>query len=177
MATLDEVQEQVAALGFTDTFGTKKEIKFLPEVLRGSESIKGLTSGFMGGNTWLIVCTEKRIIFLDKGMLYGLKQKDTPLEKINSIEHKIGMIFGKITIRDAASEMTIEHIEKTAVAPFLETVNSAIEALKSSANAPPPAGNEHVDVASQLGKLADLRDKGVLTEEEFQGQKKKLLSL
>ena len=43
--------------------------------------------------------------------------------------------------------------------------------------APSPAGNEQVDVASQLGKLADLRDKGVLTEEEFQGQKKKLLGL
>ena len=149
----------------------------MPEVLREGETVKGLTSGFMDGNTWLIVCTERRIIFLDKGMLYGLKQKDTPLEKINSIEHKIGMIFGKITIRDAATEITIDNLQKAAVAPFLETVNSAIEALKNSTNAPPPAGNEPVDVASQLGKLADLRDKGVLTEEEFQGQKKKLLSL
>ena len=149
----------------------------MPEVLREGETVKGLTSGFMDGNTWLIVCTERRIIFLDKGMLYGLKQKDTPLEKINSIEHKIGMIFGKITIRDAATEITIDNLQKAAVAPFLETVNSAIEALKNSTNAPPPAGNEPVDVASQLGKLTDLRDKGVLTEEEFQGQKKKLLSL
>ena len=157
--------------------GLSKEVKSLPEVLREGETVKGLTSGFMDGNTWLIVCTERRIIFLDKGMLYGLKQKDTPLEKINSIEHKIGMIFGKITIRDAATEITIDNLQKAAVAPFLETVNSAIEALKNSTNAPPPAGNEPVDVASQLGKLADLRDKGVLTEEEFQGQKKKLLSL
>ena len=157
--------------------GLSKEVKSLPEVLREGETVKGLTSGFMDGNTWLIVCTERRIIFLDKGMLYGLKQKDTPLEKINSIEHKIGMIFGKITIRDAATEITIDNLQKAAVAPFIETVNSAIEALKNSTNAPPPAGNEPVDVASQLGKLADLRDKGVLTEEEFQGQKKKLLSL
>jgi hypothetical protein len=157
--------------------GLSKEVKSLPEVLREGETVKGLTSGFMDGNTWLIVCTERRIIFLDKGMLYGLKQKDTPLEKINSIEHKIGMIFGKITIRDAATEITIDNLQKAAVAPFLETVNSAIEALKNSTNAPPPAGNEPVDVASQLGKLTDLRDKGVLTEEEFQGQKKKLLSL
>ena len=177
MPTLDEIQEQIASLGGADTFGTKKEVKSLPEVLREGETVKGLTSGFMDGNTWLIVCTERRIIFLDKGMLYGLKQKDTPLEKINSIEHKIGMIFGKITIRDAATEITIDNLQKAAVAPFLETVNSAIEALKNSTNAPPPAGNEPVDVASQLGKLTDLRDKGVLTEEEFQGQKKKLLSL
>ncbi len=32
-----------------------------------------------------------------------------------------------------------------------------------------------VDVASQLAKLADLKEKGYLTDEEFQAQKKKLL--
>ena len=73
--------------------------------------------------------------------------------------------------------MTIKNVDKKSVPPFLESVNIAIEALKNKANAPAPAGNEQVDVASQLGKLADLRDKGVLTEEEFQGQKKKLLGL
>ena len=31
------------------------------------------------------------------------------------------------------------------------------------------------DVADELGKLADLRDRGVLTEAEFQQQKAKLL--
>ena len=178
MATLDEIKGQIASLeGALDTFGTKKEIESLPEVLREGETIKGLTSGLTDGNTWLIVCTERRIIFLDKGMFYGLKQKETRLEKINSIEHKIGMLFGKITIWDGASQITIDNVNNKSVPPFLEAVNTAIEALKNKANAPAPAGNEQVDVASQLGKLADLRDKGVLTEEEFQGQKKKLLSL
>lgn len=177
MATLEEVQEQIAALGSTDTFGTKKEIKSLPEVLHEGESIKGLTSGLMDANTWLIVCTDRRIVFLDKGLIYGLQRKDTPLEKINSIEHKTGMIFGKITIREAGTEMTISNIYKETVAPFVESVNTAIEELKNSSNVEAAAKNEHLDVASQLGKLADLRDRGVLTEEEFQGQKKKLLSL
>ena len=38
------------------------------------------------------------------------------------------------------------------------------------------AGAEGADNASQLQKLADLRDRGVLTEEEFQSEKAKLLS-
>jgi hypothetical protein len=39
----------------------------------------------------------------------------------------------------------------------------------------PAAPQPHVDVADQLTKLADLRDRGVLTDAEFETQKKKLL--
>ena len=38
------------------------------------------------------------------------------------------------------------------------------------------AGTPGADNASQLQKLADLRDRGVLTEDEFQSEKAKLLS-
>tara|TARA_B100000315_G_scaffold137306_1_gene126469 strand:+ start:539 stop:997 length:459 start_codon:yes stop_codon:yes gene_type:complete len=44
----------------------------------------------------------------------------------------------------------------------------------SSAPEPPPAEPEF-SVADELGKLADLRDRGVLSEEEFEEQKMKLL--
>ena len=37
------------------------------------------------------------------------------------------------------------------------------------------APQQQPDVADQLGKLADLRDRGVLTAAEFQAQKQKLL--
>jgi len=38
------------------------------------------------------------------------------------------------------------------------------------------AGTSGADTASQLSKLADLKTQGVLTEEEFQSQKAKLLN-
>jgi ABC-type multidrug transport system fused ATPase/permease subunit len=38
------------------------------------------------------------------------------------------------------------------------------------------AGGSGVDTASQLSKLADLKSQGVLTEEEFQSEKSKLLN-
>ena len=41
--------------------------------------------------------------------------------------------------------------------------------------APAPAPAQEVDVASQLERLADLKDQGILTEEEFTAQKAKLL--
>ncbi len=41
--------------------------------------------------------------------------------------------------------------------------------------APPPPAAPAVDVVEQLTKLAQLRDQGILTEEEFAAQKAKLL--
>jgi hypothetical protein len=45
------------------------------------------------------------------------------------------------------------------------------------AQAPPPAAAAPVDVVGQLQGLADLKDKGILTDAEFETQKAKLLAM
>lgn len=176
MPTISEVQQQIKALGQVDSFGTRKEIDSLPNILSEGESVLALTSGLMDGSTWLLVCTEKRVIFLDKGMFYGLKQRETPLEKINSIEQKTGMIFGSIGIWDGAAQMEIENVMKGTVKPFVEVVNRARDALKKEGGRDRhPGGSSGTDVASQLERLAALRDRGVLTNDEFCAQKAKVL--
>lgn len=175
MPTLKQVQRQIKALGEVDTFGTKKEIRYLPEILTSEESVIALTSGLMDGNTWLIVCTQRRVIFLDKGMIYGLKQRETPLEKINSIEQKTGLIFGSIGIWDGAALMEIKNVMKKTVRPFVEAVNCARKALEGGVSLQEPKQASHAtDVTSQLERLASLRERGALTEDEFQTQKDRL---
>ena len=41
---------------------------------------------------------------------------------------------------------------------------------------PPPAATPEVDVIAQLKELAELKDQGILTEDEFAAQKAKLLN-
>ena len=124
-----EIAEQIAAIGETDTFGTKKEIRYLPEVLATDERLLGLTSGMLNGNTWLIVCTDRRVVFLDKGMLYGLKQTEIPLDSISSISHETGMMYGSISVTGAGlAGMKIKQISKKSVAKFARTVQEARQA-------------------------------------------------
>jgi len=176
MPTLDEVKKMVKDLGKdVDTFGTKKEIKYLPEIMSDDEKILYLTSGLMDNNTWLITCTNKRVIFLDKGMVYGLKQVETPLERINSIQQKTGMMFGEIAIWDGSSKMEIKQVMKKTVKPFVAAVNQAIDTIKKSNSGGSASGGS--DPAAQLEKFAELKEKGVITEEEFQAKKKELLNL
>lgn len=79
--TYEEILSRMKELGNIDTFGTKKEIKELPNIMYQGETIEYMMSGLLNGNTWLITCTNKRVLFLDKGMFFGCKQLEIPLEK------------------------------------------------------------------------------------------------
>lgn len=169
------VDSQIKALGDFHQWFTKKEIQHLPEVLSPGETIKALTSGFYEGNTWLVTVTDQRILFLDKGMLFGLKQVELPLRQISSISHKTGLMFGELHIATSSGKSLIKNIPKGEAAK----IASIISSLVRSAHAPsvqPSTQSAPADVASQLERLVALMEKGVLTAQEFSAQKAKLLS-
>lgn len=170
---LKEKYKEIAQRIGDDQFFTKKELNYLPEVLRLNEDILAFSSGLMNGNTWLITLTTKRIIFLDKGMIWGLKQTSIDLDKINSISAKTGIIFGDILIEDGATERKITNVWKKTVKPFTNMVQDAIENNRNS-NRQPQTKEE--DPYSRLEKLAILKEKGIISEEEFNIEKQKILS-
>lgn len=174
--TYDEIMKRLKELGTVDLFGTKKEVKELPNVMYDGETLEYLMSGFLDGSTWLITCTNKRVLFLDKGMFFGCKQLEIPLEKINSIEAKKGLFLGSIAIWDGASVMKIDQVQKKALQPFVTAVNTAREGCKKQFSSPSvvPVENDYID---QLEKLAELKEKGIITQEEFETKKKQILGL
>ena len=136
----------------------------------------------MDGTTWLIVCTQKRILLLDHGFLFGFKQSEMNLENINSISYQTGLLFGSIEIWHSGARMLIENCNKKTVKPFVEAVNAAMTAAKgartaSVTNTAIPAAPAADDMVSQLERLGALVEKGLLSKEEFEAQKKKLLGL
>jgi hypothetical protein len=157
-----------------DQFFTKKELNHLPEILSEGEQVLAFTSGIMDGNTWLITLTDRRIIFLDKGMIYGLKQASIGLDKVNAVSGKTGLIFGSITIEDGASQRHISNVWKKTVVRFVNKVRDALEQRRL----PPLAYSQAqgTDVVSMLERLAALRASGIITEQEFEQQKTKILA-
>lgn len=177
MPTIEEIQKQIQAIpGGTDLWGTKKEVRHLPEVLQQGEAIRHLTSGMMEGNTWLIVCTNRRVLLLDKGLLYGLKQKEIQLKSISSVEHSTGMFFGEIVITVSSNRLKIENCVKQTVKAFVGALNAAREEVDRPAPAAIAAAAPADDFVSKLERLAALRERGMLSDEEFAQQKQRLLS-
>lgn len=173
----DSVESQLQALGDFHQWFTKKEIQHLPAVLSKGERIKALTSGLYQGNTWLITVTDQRLLFLDKGMVFGLKQVELPLKQISALSHKTGLLFGEIHISTSGGKSVIQTIPKGEVAKIAAIISSLIrEAHEVKVPVASTVAPQPVDVASQLERLAALMEKGILTPEEFAAQKAKLLS-
>lgn len=170
-----DVLARLRDVNVTDLFGTKKEVKELPNILRNDETIMYATSGFVDGNTWLITCTNKRILFLDKGMIYGLKQVEIPIEKINSVSYSKGLMFGNITIHHGSDHMEIKQINKITLNPLVDAINNEIENLKGEKNDPIQSKELSYSIADEIKKFKGLLDEGVITEDEFQTKKKELL--
>ena len=79
------------------------------------------------------------------------------------------------------ARMLIENCGKKTVKPFCDAVNKAIKELKNEApqtqtTVPAEKSTEDDDIVGKLERLATLKEKGILTDEEFATQKAKILS-
>lgn len=186
MQKLNDIWKQINALPHRYVFYTRKEIRALPSILGDNERILALTSGFMDGKTWLAVCTDRRVIFMNRGMFFGLKQKQMNLDRIQSIDSSHVIFFGSIRLWDGASAIEIRMVLKSSVGPFVRTVQDAMDMYKrqlavdlaervSSANANAKANNAE-KMTAELERLSKLKAEGHLSEKEFLAAKAKLLS-
>ena len=176
------------------------ERKHLPNVMMDDELLIWMSSGTLastgkearkGGNC-LIALTDRRILILDKRLFGGTQTIAIDLDKVNSITGDTGWIFGSFKIQDGGDERKVDMVAKKTVHTFVQQVQRAIEARKLEARTPLAdeweesggysfgadgrSGGGDSDLVTQLERLADLRDRGVLTDLEFQKQKDRILS-
>ena len=187
MPTIEQVWAQVNALPDRYIFYTKKEIRYLPKILAADERILALTSGVMNKRTWLSVCTNRRVLFIDRGMFFGLRQLQINLDRLQAIESDVGLFFGSIRVFDAGSSMTISMVLRRSIAPFVRTVQEAMDAYKhqavydlarasvSSLHAETTPQETKTPLITELERLAKLKADGHLTDTEYAAAKTKLL--
>ena len=175
MPTLAEVKRQIEAYPDRYIFWTGKEIRALPKILDEGENIKAVTSGILNNATWLAVCTDRRLLFINCGMVYGMEQVQMPLDRIQSIDHQFAIFFGSISVFDGMNIFTLNMVLRSSILPFVRITEEMMYAQRHPQMKPAAPAVEQADVASQLSKLAELKEKGYLTDAEFQMQKKKLL--
>ncbi len=173
--------------GFFDTFGVKKEFSVLPNYLEEGEVVFALASGIVtqsdtsnsadwGSNSWLVVLTNERFLFLDHAML--TKSVDTQsvrLDRVQAVSASQGFLLGKIVVDLSARVIVIDNCQKKDVRAMADIANKLIrerEKASSQRNSAPI----NVDYADQLMKFADLHAKGILSDDEFSEAKKKLIA-
>jgi hypothetical protein len=81
-------------------------------------------------------------------------------------------VWGELTLKTSNSDLKVKVFR-----PYLKQLSDIItkHVTDSQQNESAPTESRNVDIADQIKKLADLKEQGILTEEEFIVQKQKLL--
>lgn len=171
---LDQIKKQIQDLNLSgiSNFLARREINELPSILAPTEIIDNIAQGVYNKGQGILISTNRRLIFVDKGILYGLKVEDFPLDKITSIQYETGLLLGGIKIHTSGNIAKIENVDKASARSFAEFVRDKLSQTKETTIT---SIVSEPNVLDQLEKLAKLKDKGVLSEDEFSEQKKKLL--
>ncbi|WP_167375027.1 PH domain-containing protein [Prosthecochloris sp. GSB1] len=173
-----------------DSFGTKKELKVLPEYLEPDEVVFALTSGFMeqsetsnsfdfGVNTWLVVLTSDRFLFLDAAMLTSsVDTQSIRHDRVQAVSASQGWVLGKVMVDLGSRLVTIDNCQKATVKVVADLANKWLKELADKKNTPVPQPQQSSEESGldKLEKLAKLHSMGALSDEEFNAAKQKVLS-
>ncbi|WP_329529657.1 PH domain-containing protein [Streptomyces sp. NBC_01462] len=160
-----------AAAKLSSTFGSKREIQRLPEVLWEGESVEMLATGQYGGGAGLIAMTNLRLIFYKNGIMQQTVE-DFPYGKISSVQWQGGMVMGTLTVYTSGNRADIKNMPKDQGKALADDLRRHIAqgttpgvAPAGSAAVPAPAPAQ--DIASRLATLDELRGQGLLSDEEY----------
>jgi uncharacterized membrane protein YdbT with pleckstrin-like domain len=138
-------------------------------------------------NLWIV--TNLRVI--DEYGVFSNNAKESPLEKINNVSYLqsfLGRIFGygNVQIQTAAEIGSTTYFSVENPKELKDTITQMQEEyklyqIKKQANEfanVMSAGqqNNKTDVAAELEKLYELKQKGILTEDEYNNRKTKILN-
>ena len=129
----DEVKmmAQVKSVGkqylMTD-FKLNSLFKALPGVLEPAEKIIDIIRGDHGLKDFVVVATDKRIMFVAKPLIGGLTVKENDYSKIASIAFDEGFLWSNLNVNlKDGSKLTLKVLVKGEGKPFVEKTNKHLK--------------------------------------------------
>ena len=172
--TKARIEEQVARLGKVSLWGVRKELRDLPKKIDEDEEILGLLRGFTKELTIvLLVATKKRLFILDRRFFYGSASKEISYLTIANVRNQTGLFFGDLIIDDQGEDHRFIYAYKKDLRKFADVLGDKVEEYREKSV---EANDQYLSTADELKKLWDLKEKGVITEEEFKTQKRRLMT-
>jgi len=164
-----------AAARMSWTFGGKRELKKLVEHVQDDEVVSFIAQGTYQTNQGIVVLTDQRLLFVFYGFASAVVE-DFPLRSITSVASKKGIGSGTLIVHVAGAATHITSVINSDLGHILDALRLAVKAGQNPQQVLMHQAPAAIDVADQLGKLAALRDRGILSDDEFAAQKAKLLT-
>lgn len=125
----------------------------------------------------VLIITEQRVAFYAKSSLINKEiYKSMPLRQISSIEYTGGWFSKKMKLVTNNDQIDFSFLDgKHVIQEFQKTLESKREEIMNSTNSEPAAVITVESIPDQIKKLAELKDLGILTADEFDLKKQHLL--
>ena len=134
------------------------------------------------GNTWLVVLTNERFLFVDHAKLTSaVDTQSIRLDNVQAVSSSQGYSLGKIMVDLGSRIVYVDNCKKSSVEAMAILANQLLRDKSLQKNKQPGEKDESnkepngQDIVSQLDRLGDLYNKGLLTEEEFKSMKAKII--
>ena len=166
------VNAALERLGKLGRFFGAREAAALSQFVYVDERVIELAQGVYDGNQGMLVLTTKRLFFFDKAS-FGAKVEDFDFRAINSLGHSTSLGGETIDISISGRMAQITNVVHGRGGTFIQAfrdLRAENERPAAPTSAAPP------DVLEQIKKLGELRDAGVLTDDEFAAKKAELLA-
>ncbi|WP_455813022.1 SHOCT domain-containing protein [Pseudomonas graminis] len=165
----------------------KHVTNFKKKHLQQGESVKTWGEGYIGNvmgkgkdtqHNGVLLVTDVRVAFYRKGLL-GEVLENIPLKLITSIERKSMLGHRVIKLHTSHDDLAFKTFSKEAELNIIEAIEAGrglkVDAPDIAVPVSAPAATS--DPYEQLKKLSELKSVGIISEEEYQQKKEKLLQL
>ena len=182
MWTKEKVKEFANDIGYHHQF-TSGELNSLHTILSVDEECYGMTEGMLKkvhvnkhSGYGIALLTNKRFLFYHKGFLGSITLEQFPLDTISSISFHKGVLFSSLHVYAAnVDEIIIEQCDNNNAGRIVQVWQHILN--ERSIFQTEPANDITSDPVTELEKWHSLKEKGVITEDEYNSMKKKILGL
>ena len=191
MWTKEKIKEFAAFIKYHCQF-TPGELKTLHTILRDDEDCFGMAEGMMKkvhhskhSGYGIAVLTDKRFLFYHKGLLGATTIEEFPISSVSSITISKGSLFSSLHVYAAnVDEIIIQQCDNNNAARIVQawqillTERDMISSgLAAEAASNPQPDESTSDPTGELEKWHDLKERGIITEDEYNLKKKHILNL
>lgn len=173
-----DVAEAIHAMKARPMGAAKRALKTLEEVLEQGEKVFRIAAGTRPTRgvvqRGLLVLTDRRLMFVREGMVRSAHES-IPLDLVTAVAVAKGIAYSKIKTTGSQSNEILEQVNKHDAEAWVVAARSLLASRSRDALAASLQEPVGTSVADELSRLADLRDRGVLTDPEFATQKARLL--
>jgi hypothetical protein len=151
---------------------SSRALSDVEDAIYPGEQIFAIGEGVLNLDMWLILVTDRRILLLCRGLLFGFKSKTIELEKISAVTSESGRMMTTLIVKEGRFNHEISNIHKDAAITIEKKIKAGLKANEIGLPAETLPEDEHL---ASLAELVKRREARLIDDEEFDREKAKIM--